>query len=58
MLSRNEKGELELNFFDLKIFLGELFAECRDKKEIDWMHKQITICSKNIAKDSIESDLT
>lgn len=51
MLSRNKKEELKLQPFEVKIFLGELFAECRDQKEVDWLHEEIIALSENIAKD-------
>lgn len=57
ILSRNEKGDLELNSLDLEIFLGELFMECNTQKEIDWLSEQLQdfiVCISEDREEELE----
>jgi len=41
MLTRNERNKLELNILDVQIFLDDLFAECENEDEIEWLQNEL-----------------
>lgn len=51
----NKKSD-KLNFesLDMQIFMGELFAECRTQKEVEWLQEQITGVVEGTAEERIE----
>ncbi|EDS78067.1 hypothetical protein CBC_0711 [Clostridium botulinum C str. Eklund] len=54
MLERNEKGKLFLRSLDLQIFLGNLYAECRNQHEVEWVQEQLSDAVECLAEERIE----
>lgn len=57
MLSRNEKGKLALKSLDFQILISDMFTECKDQREIEWLGEAlsgIVECSAEERLDEIE----
>lgn len=59
MVVRNDNDKLVFQSLDFEIMLGDMFMECRNVREIQWLADQLqgaveVICEERI--DEIESD--
>jgi len=41
MITRNEINKLKLNSLDLQIFLDDLFLECKNEYEVEWLRSEL-----------------
>lgn len=53
MLKRNENGKLVLQSLDLQIFFGELFEECENEREVEWLTEQICETAECIGEERL-----
>lgn len=54
MLNRNAKGKLEFKSLDMQIFIGDLYAECKTEKEINWVEEQLQAIVECSAEERLE----
>lgn len=54
MLKRKENGKLVLSSLDLQIFLGDLFEECENEKEVEWLTEQICEAAECVGEERLE----
>ncbi|MPM84216.1 hypothetical protein SDC9_131287 [bioreactor metagenome] len=57
MLDRNENGKLRFKSLDMQILIGDLFAECKTEKEVNWLEEQlqpIVECSAEERRNELE----
>lgn len=46
MISRSERDKIRVHTLDLEIFFDEMFEQCRDQHELDWVLEQIQGCAE------------
>jgi|GEM_PF-4048428 hypothetical protein len=54
MLSRDEKGTLNLDFSNLKMLLGDMFVKCRNEYEIAWLKGRLSDCLECAAEEKLK----
>lgn len=52
MLKRSENGKLKFSSLDFEIFIGDLFIECENDNEIDWLEEQLKGAVECIAQEA------
>jgi hypothetical protein len=53
MLDRKD-GKLRLQSLDLQIFLADLYAECKNEHEVEWLQDALTECVEGEAEERLE----
>ncbi|MEY8001562.1 hypothetical protein AB8U03_15440 [Clostridium sp. Mt-5] len=53
MLDR-KNGKLAFNCLDAQIFLGDMFAKCKNEHEVEWVQEQLKDCVEGIAEERLE----
>nr|DAI90587.1 MAG TPA: hypothetical protein [Caudoviricetes sp.] len=58
MLDR-KNGKLAFKCLDAQIFLGNMFAKCKNEHEVEWLQEQLQSCIEGEAEnrlDELESE--
>lgn len=59
MLNRNNNGKLVLKTLDFQIMIGDMFVQCDDEGEVDFLQENLTGIIENLAeerKDEIDME--
>ncbi|MCD3223977.1 hypothetical protein [Clostridium botulinum] len=54
MLTRTERGSLRFEDLSMQCFMIDLFQECKNRHEVEWLSEQLRCCLEVVKEDTLE----